>query len=584
MGAYWGVYDVSRHEKFPFTQPIVPIANWTTLAGLSVFIAVITFAILLIDSQTLGDRGRGFLAVLVFAAISGAVWVIYDYVQQYMTVGTVIVGLVMFSGMIGVIVVLLTEAHEWAEARWIIRLRRPFQPVSLTDDRLPMVSIHVPAYNEPPEMLIETLDALAALDYPRFEVLLVDNNTRDPRVWKPVAEHCRRLGPRFRFFHIRPLAGFKAGALNFALSRTHNAAEIIAVIDSDYAVTPNWLRELVPQFKEPKIGIVQAPQDYRDGSVNAFKAMCYAEYRGFFFIGMVTRNERNAIIQHGTMTLIRAALLRQIDGWSEWSITEDAELGLRIFEQGYYAAYLPRSYGRGLMPDTFIDYKKQRYRWAYGAMQILRRHMGFLTGSEKSHLRNGQRYHFIAGWLPWLADGANLFFNMAALLWSVAMIIDPLKFDPPLVIFSILPLSLFAFKIGKMLYLYRTRVKATIAQTIASAVAGLALSHTIARAVLSGLLTDNKPFFRTPKMATASILKQSIAASLEEIFLLAAMLSVATVIAVRQPMDTLDMKLWVIVLVTQSLPYAATLLVAVVSGFPRLKGRFMHWQSKQDLA
>jgi exo-beta-1,3-glucanase (GH17 family)/cellulose synthase/poly-beta-1,6-N-acetylglucosamine synthase-like glycosyltransferase len=582
VGAYWGVYDVERQEKFPFTRPIVPIANWYLLAGASVLIAIITFAILLIDSQTLGNRGRGFLAVLVFSAASGAVWVVYDYIHQYLTVGTVIVGLVMVSGMIGVIVVLLTEAHEWAEARWIIRLRRPFKPMAVDDHQLPMVSIHVPTYNEPPAMVMETLAALAALDYPRFEVLVVDNNTSDPTVWKPVEAHCRFLGPRFRFFHVKPLAGFKAGALNFALSHTNAKARIIAVIDSDYTVAPGWLRDLVPQFEDPRVGIVQAPQDYRDGAENAFKAMCYAEYRGFFFIGMVTRNERNAIIQHGTMTMIRRSVLKSSGGWSEWSITEDAELGLRVFEKGYEAAYISRSYGRGLMPDTFIDYKKQRYRWAYGAMQILRRHMPFLTAQKESHLRNGQRYHFIAGWLPWLADGANLFFNLAALLWSLAMIIDPLHVDPPLVVFSILPLSLFAFKIGKLFYLYRTRVDATLSQTLAASAAGLALSHTIAKAVVAGLITRDKPFFRTPKMAGASALSRALAASLEEILLLAAMLSAAAAIGLMQSMDTLDMNLWVIVLVVQSLPYAATLFVALVSGFPRLSSRLVLWRPRPE--
>lgn len=583
VGAYWGVYDVARQEKFPFTQPIVAIANWYMLAGVSVLIAAISFAILLIDSQTLGNRGRGFLAVLVFSITSGAVWIVYDYIHQYLTVGTVIVGLVMISGMIGVIVVLLTEAHEWAEARWIIRLRRPFKPVAIDDDQLPMVSIHVPAYNEPPAMVMDTLDALAALDYPRLEVLVVDNNTEDPKVWEPVEAHCRTLGPRFRFYHVTPLAGFKAGALNFALGHTDPAAQIIAVVDSDYSVAPNWLRELAPQFKDPQVGIVQAPQDYRDEVQNAFKAMCYAEYRGFFFIGMVTRNERNAIIQHGTMTLIRRSVLETIDGWSEWSITEDAELGLRIFEKGYEAAYISRTYGRGLMPDTFTDYKKQRYRWAYGAMQILRRHMPFLIAQKESRLRYGQRYHFIAGWLPWLADGANFLFNVAALLWSLAMIVDPLHVDPPLVVFSILPLCLFAFKMGKLFYLYRTRVDATLSQTLAASVAGLALSHTIAKAVISGLITTrDKPFFRTPKMAGPSALTQALAASLEELLLLGALLSAASAIGLLQKMDTLDMNLWVIVLLVQSLPYAATLFVALVSGFPRLSSRLVDWRPRPE--
>src|SRR5256886_16639099 len=82
-------------------------------------------------------------------------------------------------GMLGVMLVLLAEAHEWAEAHWVEYRRRLGAPLMSSGARLPRVSIHVPAYNEPPAMLIETLDALARLDYPDFEVLVIDNNTRD---------------------------------------------------------------------------------------------------------------------------------------------------------------------------------------------------------------------------------------------------------------------------------------------------------------------------------------------------------------------------------------------------------------------
>ena len=109
----------------------------------------------------------------------------------------------------------------------------------------PKVSIHVPCYNEPPEMVKQTLDALAALDYPDYEVLIIDNNTKDPAVWEPVQAYCEQLGPRFRFFHVAPLAGFKGGALNYILPHTAPDAEVVAVIDSDYCVNPNWLKHMV---------------------------------------------------------------------------------------------------------------------------------------------------------------------------------------------------------------------------------------------------------------------------------------------------------------------------------------------------
>jgi exo-beta-1,3-glucanase (GH17 family)/cellulose synthase/poly-beta-1,6-N-acetylglucosamine synthase-like glycosyltransferase len=576
VGAYWGVYDLDRNPKFPFTSPIVEIPEWRLLAVISVVIAIITFALLLIDSRTLSKRGRSFLATIAFAAATAAVWIVYNYSQQYLTVSSVLVGFLMLFGIIGVVIVLLAEAHEWAEAIWAAFWRRPFVHVQVTDESLPMVSVHVPAYNEPPEMMIDTLDALARLNYPHYEVIVIDNNTKDPAVWQPVADHCAKLGPGFRFFHEDQLAGFKAGALNYALARTAPAAEVVAVIDSDYVVNSDWLRDLVPQFTRPSLAIVQAPQDYHDDHDNLFKAMCYAEYRGFFYIGMITRNERNAIIQHGTMTMVRKSALVEVGGWAEWCITEDAELGLKIFEKGYEAMYIAKSYGRGVMPDTFIDFKKQRYRWAYGAVQIMRHHVrSLLLHQEDSKLTYGQRYHFLAGWLPWMADSINLLFTFAAIAWSIAMILFPLKVDPPLVILSAMPLALFVFKMAKMFYLYRSRVNATVTQTIASAVAGLSLSHTIAKAILFGFVTKSIPFFRTPKIVRGRAFWHALQSAREESLIMVALLSAAYAVVLRQGSETADVLVWVMVLLVQSIPYQAAVIMSIISAFAQLPTRLI---------
>jgi exo-beta-1,3-glucanase (GH17 family)/cellulose synthase/poly-beta-1,6-N-acetylglucosamine synthase-like glycosyltransferase len=570
VGAYWGVYDVERNAKFEFVKPIVGLPQWQSLAMISVLLAAIIFAILLTDSVTLNRRGRVFLAMIAYLLTTVVVWIAYDYSRQYMTIGAVIVGIFLMLGMLGVIMVLLIEAHEWAETLWVRGRRRELIPITVDDDKLPMVSIHVPAYNEPPDMLIDTLNALANLDYPRYEVIVIDNNTKDDAVWKPVEQHCDTLGDEFRFFHKAPLAGFKAGALNFALSQTASGADIIAVIDSDYCVEPTWLRDLVPQFSQEHVAIVQAPQDYRDLNDNAFKAMCFAEYRGFFHIGMVTRNERNAIIQHGTMTMVRRACLEEVGGWGEKTITEDAQLGFMIFSAGYQAVYTHKSYGKGLMPDSFIDYKNQRFRWAYGAMQILRYHARELLGLAKSKLTTGQRYHFVAGWLPWIADGINLIFNFAAIAWSLALITMPDEIDPPLVIFSVLPLSLFTFKIAKVIYLYHgAQIVGSLRETIAAALAGLSLSHTIAKAMWLGLFTDGRPFVRTPKQEESAALLQAIAAASEETLMTVALWLAAATIYFKLPVDTWDMLLWVTVLMVQSLPYFSAFCLSIISAFPK---------------
>ncbi len=580
VGAYWGVYDVERNAKFEFVKPIVGLPQWQTLAVISVLLAAIIFTILLTDSITLNRRGRIFLAMIAYLLTTVVVWIAYDYSRQYMTISAVIVGIFLMLGMLGVIMVLLIEAHEWAETLWVRGRRRKLIPMTVDEDQLPMVSIHVPAYNEPPDMLIDTLNSLANLNYPHYEVIVIDNNTKDEAVWKPVEQHCKKLGGKFRFFHQSPLAGFKAGALNFALSQTSPDATIIAVIDSDYCVEPTWLRDLVPQFSQEHIAIVQAPQDYRDLNDNAFKAMCFAEYRGFFHIGMITRNERNAIIQHGTMTMVRRTCLEEVGGWGEHTITEDAQLGFMVFAAGYQAVYTSRSYGKGLMPNSFIDYKNQRFRWTYGAMQILRHHSRELLGLAKSKLTTGQRYHFIAGWLPWIADGINLIFNFAAITWSLALITMPDTVDPPLVVFSILPLSLFTFKIAKVAYLYHgVQIVGSIRETIAAALAGLALSHTIAKAMWLGVFTDGRPFVRTPKQEKSAALIQAIAAASEEVLIMLALWFAAIAIYITLPVDTWDMILWVMVLLVQSLPYFSAFCLSVISAFPKS----LSYQTRADI-
>lgn len=570
IGTYWGVYNIEREQKFTFTEPVSSLPHWRQLAAVSALFGVLALALLFRDSQGLDFRGRGFLALVAYGAVTGAVWIVYEYTRQYMTFNSVMVGVLLFIAMLGVLVVLLAEAHEWAEAIWLRQWRRSPRPRPLADDSLPMVSIHVPAYNEPADMLIETLDAVAALDYPHYEVLVIDNNTRDPAVWQPVEAHCKKLGPRFRFFHKDPLPGFKAGALNFALGHTDPAAEVVAVIDSDYQVSPDWLRDLVPQFLRPQIAVVQAPQDYSDGAENCFKAMCLAEYRGFFHIGMVTRNERNAIIQHGTMTMVRRSVLQEVGAWGEWCITEDSELGLRVFEQGHEATYLPQSYGKGLMPDTFTDFKKQRYRWAYGAVQILKRHLRELLKIRPSKLTAGQCYHFIAGWLPWFSDGFNLLFNLAAIGWSAGMILMPQHFGAPLPLFAALPLALFVFKISKIFFLYRQRVAATMRQSIAAAITGLALSHTIAQAMLHGLVSSRLGFVRTPKRADHHGLLRAIGDAREESLFMTALMLAASVILWQQGDLLPDARIWSAVLLLQAIPYGAALLVSAISAFPRL--------------
>ena len=571
---YWGMFTLGRHPKWPLVGPVWEHPNWPCWAAGAALAGLLLAGLLLWRRPDLRLPGKFFVAGISELLAATLAAVIQAMADKYLSGMAGAVWSVLIVGQALLLLLVLADAFAIAETLCSRRFARRYSPRPAPyGTALPKVSIHVPVCNEPPEMVRQTLDALSRLDYPDFEVLVIDNNTADPALWEPVAQHCARLGPRFRFFHLGSWPGFKAGALNFAFGETAPDAEIIGIIDSDYVVAPDWLRSMVPAFADPAVGFTQSPQDYRDLDGLLFKRLMFWEYAGFFRIGMVTRNERNAIIQHGTMTLIRRAAIARAGGWAEWCITEDSELGLRLMHAGWKSVYAEESFGRGLMPDDFAAYRKQRRRWAYGAMRICRAHWRALLSPFNRGLTVGQRWHFLTGWLPWLGDGLGLLFLLMGLVWSVGLILAPMRIEFPIVLFMLPSLGLFVFKLAELLVLYRSRVPCRLADRLGAAVAGLALSHTIGKAVLNGLVTNRAPFLRTPKLASAPALVQGLAMAREELVLLA--LTWAAMIGVGWVHDlaTWEVKLWCLILFTQSLPYLAAVSVSLLAALPAARLR-----------
>ncbi len=569
VGAYWGLYDADGNPKFAYAGMLRNFPEWRSYAFGA---AVLTLLLgLLILGRMPRVRQPGYLVMggLVALVTTGLLILVDAVTLEYIRPGDIAIIVAMVPLILLAATVILTEGIEVAASLW--RVERRALPATVPE-RAPKVSIHIPTYNEPPAMVIETLNALVRLDYENFEVIVLDNNTADPAIWRPVESHCLLLGPRFRFVHCDDVRGFKAGALNEALRLTDPEAEFIAVIDSDYQVEPFWLRRALPLFASPEIALVQGPQDYRDAGESTFKSMCYEEYRGFFHIGMVERNEHDAIIQHGTMTIVQRDALEKVGGWSTWCITEDTELGLKLFEAGYSAAYIPESLGKGVTPDTLGAFMTQRYRWVYGAMQIMKRHAGAIFfGSRK--LRWGQRYHFLSGWLPWISDGLGLVVTILALIWTLLMLLAPRYFDVPMAALSAAALALFTAKTAKTLLLYPKKVGSGVLGAIFASTAGLSLTHTVAKAMWSGLFTARKPFLRTPKCEDPAALGQVLRTVWQEALLLGLGTLAVTAVLLDRGLDDPAAMLWTCTLAIQTLPYFATVVTAGMSALSNARKR-----------
>jgi len=566
VGAYWGLFDTDRQPRMAVAGSLRDLPTYFMLAGLSVLTAGFLFWLLTRDGSGLKPTGRLWLAVPSTVLGNVLIWAMYDHAGRYAFASVRVAAAIQGVAAGIVILVMLVELHEWVESRWGARRRvqRPVQPGPDPEHDFPMVSIHVPAHNEPPGLLVDTLSALAQLDYPSYEVIVVDNNTPDQARWRPVEAACQALGSRFRFLHVEGLSGYKAGALNLALRHTAAQARLVAVIDSDYQVRPDWLRSVVGCFTDSEVALVQGPQDYRDGHQSLFKSACIAEYATFFSTGMVTRNERNAIIQHGTMSLVRRDVLEAVGGWAEWTITEDAELGLRILAAGHQSIYLNQCLGRGVSPDRFSDYAAQRFRWAFGAMQIMRAHAGLLLDRTRTKLTAGQRYHYVAGWLPWLADGLNLIVSLLAIGWSILMVVQPNHLTVPSAIWTVPPLTLFIVRLLKALDLQLACNRVGLARALLGTLAGLALTFTVGRAVLSAWARTDMPFVRTPKQARPDGMAAALRGVRAELLLAAALVACAAASWHWMPPGGIDGPLWGALLSALALPHFAAVGLAVV--------------------
>ena len=559
VGPYWGIFDAKGKAKFTLAGPIAPPATYRTMAGAALaFGAALTVFGLIRRRPTFGHAlAYGLAANAMGAGVAMAA--AYPF-THYMTVGASIMWAAGFLLMIPLVIMTLAKIHEMAE---VLLGRRPMRLMARRlplPDHPPLVSIHIPAYREPPQMLKETLDSVAALDYPNFEAVVIINNTPEESYWMPIEAHCRALGVRFKFLNIPALSGFKAGALNEALKVTAADAEVIAVIDADYVVHKDWLRDLMPYFADPSVGLIQAPQDHRDGERSVLKAVMNSEYAGFFDIGMIQRNEDDAIVQHGTLCLVRRSALEKVGGWGSDTIVEDTELGLRLFESGYHALYTNRRYGWGLLPDSFTAFKTQRERWAYGAMQIIRKHWRHMMPGSRT-LTPEQKHHFVTGWMYWLSDALGAAASILNLLWVPAILFVGVLI--PTVPLTVPIITAFIVNLLHCALLYRSRVRVTVPRIFGAALAAMSLQLTIAAAVLNGLIRDNLPFKRTEKGGNAK--KKAADSPVRwETLLGIALLAAAVVLYATNETRITELNFFALTLAIQSLPFlAATLMRAI---------------------
>jgi cellulose synthase/poly-beta-1,6-N-acetylglucosamine synthase-like glycosyltransferase/exo-beta-1,3-glucanase (GH17 family) len=569
VGPYWGIFDASLRPKFSWTGPIVDPGYWKA-AWLAVLVgSLLSITILVLPGITVAQAGLLAVADHLFGGWCAA---LFTYWQRHYPLHGEIVTFAVALPLLGLLVpILRCRLSELATIVFGSRPAQLFDAAAMqTCQYTPKVSIHIPAYREPVEMLLETIDSVARLDYPNFECVVVVNNTPDPASWLPIESRCSELGPRFKFICVQDLVGFKAAALRLALSETGSDAEIIGVIDADYVVDPAWLKELVPGFADPHVGLIQAPQDHRDGDRSFIHTAMNAEYAGFFDIGMVERNEVNAIIVHGTMCLIRRMAMVAAGGWSSDTICEDSDLGLTIMEHGWRALYTNRRYGWGLLPQDYSAFRTQRSRWAGGAVQIVRKHWRrFLPGGSKLNL--DQKREFSLGWLSWF--GAEIIAVAAAtfnLLWvpfvafKVVAVPDALLTLPILAAFAV---SLIHFSCS-----YQLRVDVPHRQMLGAMLMFMSVQWTVASAAFKAAFPKRPNHFHRTRKGTGAALRAPSTA-MPEAVLSTLLVAGSVTIYATNIYRFLETDLFATILLVQSLPFLSAVALVRLERYATRKSR-----------
>lgn len=511
---------------------LVPVDRLLAWYGLLVF-GSLFIAIILIQrlAKSYHVAGVSFYVAHIFLTIAGTAWGVWFVSTIELSLVTKILMAVTYPLLFITFpfgtLQLLERYDVLCKQTWSRSRQHPAAPLP---SKQPMVSIHVPVYAEPPEMVMETLDAIANLDYDNYEVLVIDNNTKDESLWRPVEAYCKQLGKKFRFFHLEPWPGAKAGALNFAITQTNPKAELVSIIDSDYQPRKTFLRDLVGHFSDPTLGFVQTPHDYRNWQDVGYLRMCYWEYKAFFHTVLVSLNERRSAITIGTMCILRKQALQDAGGWATWCMTEDSELAIRIHDQGYSSLYIEKSYGQGLIPETFHDFAKQRYRWTAGPVQELKHHAPHLMGLSKqsSEFSLWQRInHFNHGLAVTM-----LAFNFPLLGMSIAVATSMLVHQEIVPVPFALWLSITTLLCTNfwMRWLqYSVILKASFKDMIMSLLASKALTYVISLAAIRTLLNSQQRWLRTNKFKQSRNLLFALWATKTELSVSLALLVFAAV-------------------------------------------------------
>jgi cellulose synthase/poly-beta-1,6-N-acetylglucosamine synthase-like glycosyltransferase len=362
----------------------------------------------------------------------------------------------------------------------------------------PRVTVQLPIYNE--RYVVERLiESVCRFDYPKqlLEVQILDDSTDDTvDIVRALVRQMTERGTDVQYIHRDDRAGFKAGALKGGLKTAKG--ELLAIFDADFVPQPGFLKETIPYFTDPKVGMLQA----RWGHINSdYSLLTRAQSMGIdghFGVEQAARAWSGFFMNfNGTAGIWRKQTIEDAGGWQADTLTEDLDLSYRAQLKGWKLKFVTEVVCPAEVPVTINAFKSQQHRWAKGSIQTAKKNLGKLFKSDIPLLVKIQAFLHLTHYMvhPMM---------LLVVLTSIPMLYSQWFFDSlslPIMLFTLLclatcgPSSMYLFS-QRILYRdWKTRIK--FLPFLMCLGTGIAINNT--KAVLEALFNVRSGFVRTPK-------------------------------------------------------------------------------------
>jgi cellulose synthase/poly-beta-1,6-N-acetylglucosamine synthase-like glycosyltransferase len=362
----------------------------------------------------------------------------------------------------------------------------------------PVVTIQLPLYNE---MYVadRLIAAVCAIDYPRelLEIQVLDDSIDETRgIAEAAVRRFAAEGIDIKYLHRTDRTGYKAGALEAGLKQARG--EFVGIFDADFIPSSDFLRRLMPQFADPKIGMVQARWGHINQDYSLLTKIQSILLDGHFVLEHGGRYRAGRFFNfNGTAGVWRRVAIDDAGGWQHDTLTEDLDLSYRAQLRGWRFVFLSDLIAPAEVPVEMNAFKSQQHRWAKGSIQTCRKLLPeILRANVPLGVKAEAFFHLTANFnYPLMCVLSVLMFPSMVIRYNMGWY-EMMLIDVPLFFAATFSVCNFYMMCQREIHRdWRARIK--YLPFLMSIGIGLCINNT--RAVFEALFNKQSEFARTPK-------------------------------------------------------------------------------------